>query len=585
MSAEEHRPSEAGHHLVAELLRPRRRLIAIAVTATVVSTVAALVPPYLAGLVVNNVIVTGSSSDLIVIAAALVGALALAWVASMVETRATGVVGMQALSELRQRIAAKLHRLPMSHYDRESTGKMISRMTNDVESLSRLVTGGINQLASSLLIMMGTLIVMVFLDWRLAVVSLFVFPFLATLSIVIERRARPGWLQASQAMGTVTAYAQEGLAGRDVVRTFGQEQRHIDGFLKLTADNERAYSAPLSAVRLFGPSTDIATALAVAAVLIFGATQVAGGVIEVGTVVTFTAYLRQALAPLPQLASLFSSLQQGVSALQQIGELLDAPEDPAQVAGNDPAPEIQGAVSFEDVTFAYIEDKWVLRGLSLAIEPGESVAFVGESGCGKSTIVKLIMGFYAPQKGRILLDGADLKQIDLPSARAQIGFVPQEAFLFEGTVAENIAWGRGSGAEGAREAADAAGVLDILEALPDGLDTAIGEGGSGLSAGQRQLVALARAIFGDPRVMILDEATSNVDVATEGLIQRGIERLMQGRTSIVIAHRLSTIKRADRIVVIDHGRIAEMGSPAELRAAGGHYARLESQYESQQPEA
>jgi len=226
----------------------------------------------------------------------------------------------------------------------------------------------------------------------------------------------------------------------------------------------------------------------------------------------------------------------------------------------------------------------VLRGLSLEIEPGESVAFVGESGCGKSTIVKLIMGFYAPQRGRILLDGADLKQIDLPSARAQVGFVPQEAFLFEGTVAENIAWGRGSRLE-AREAAGAAGILDILEALPDGLDTPIGEGGSGLSAGQRQLVALARAIFGDPRVMILDEATSNIDVATEGLIQQGIERLMEGRTSIVIAHRLSTIKRADRIVVIDHGRIAEMGSPAELRAAGGHYARLESQYESQQPEA
>lgn len=584
MSAEERKSSEAGPHLIAELLRPRRRLIAIAVTATVVSTAAALVPPYLAGLVVNNVIVTGSSSGLIVIAAALVGALAVAWVASFVEARATGVVGMQALSELRERIAAKLHRLPMSHYDRESTGKMISRMTNDVESLSRLVTGGINQLASSLLIMIGTLIVMVFLDWRLAVVSLFVFPFLATLSIVIERRARPGWLQASQALGTVTAYAQEGLAGRDVVRTFGQEQRHIGGFLKLTAESERAYSVPLSAVRLFGPSTDVATALAVAAVLIFGATQVAGGVIEVGTVVTFTAYLRQALAPLPQLASLFSSLQQGVSALQQIGELLDAPEDPAQLPGNEPAPEIKGAVSFEDVSFAYIEDRWVLRGLSLEIEPGESVAFVGESGCGKSTIVKLIMGFYAPQRGRILLDGADLKQIDLPSARAQVGFVPQEAFLFEGTVAENIAWGRGSRLE-AREAAGAAGILDILEALPDGLDTPIGEGGSGLSAGQRQLVALARAIFGDPRVMILDEATSNIDVATEGLIQQGIERLMEGRTSIVIAHRLSTIKRADRIVVIDHGRIAEMGSPAELRAAGGHYARLESQYESQQPEA
>ncbi len=585
MSAEAQRSSAAGLGLLGELLRPYRKTIVVAVAATIVGTVAALVPPYLAGLVVNNVIETGSSSDLILISIALVVALAVAWIASVVETWTTGAVGLRALRALRERIAAKLQRLPMSHYDRESTGRMISRMTNDVESLNRLVSGGLNQLTSSLLILIGTMVVMVLIDWRLAAVSLFVFPLLTTLSIVIERRARPGWARASQAIGTVTAYAQEGFAGRNVVRSFGQEERHVDGFVQVSGASEEAHYPAMMASRLFGPSANIATSLAIAAVLAFGATQVDGGVIEVGTVVTFTAYLRQALAPLPQLAGLFSSLQQGLTAMRQIGELLHAPEDPAQLPGRDPAPELQGRVALEDVSFAYVEDKWVLHEVDVEVAPGESVAFVGESGSGKSTIVKLVMGFYAPQRGRILLDGVDLQDMDLPSARAQIGFVPQEAFLFEGTVAENIVWGREADPDAARQAAEAVGVLDVLEALPDGLDTHLGEGGAGLSAGQRQLIALARAIFGDPRVMILDEATSNIDVATETRVQHGIERMMQGRTSIVIAHRLSTIKRADRIVVLDRGRIVEMGSPAELRASGGRYARLESQYEAQQPDA
>ena len=572
----------AGMPLLANLLRPLRPKIAIAVAATITSTVAALVPPYLAGRVINNVIVTGSSSDLVVIAIALIVALAISWIASTVETLMIGEVGVRALVDLRERIAAKLHRLPMSYYDRESAGRMISRMTNDVESLNTLVSGGLNQLTSSLLILVGTMIVMTLLDWRLAIVSLFVFPLLAVLSILIDRRTRPGWGKASNAMGTVTAYAQEGFAGQDVVRGFGQEERHLEGFNKTTKDAELAFQTPMTFSQFFGPTAEFALPLGIAAVLAFAADEVAGGALEVGTVVTFIAYLRQAMAPLPQLAWLFSVLQQGITALHQIGDLLDAPEDPGQLPGRAPAPELAGAVSLERLSFAYVEDKLVLRDIDLDIAQGESVAFVGESGCGKSTIVKLLMGFYVPQRGRIVIDSHDLQELDLRSVRAQVGYVPQEAFLFPGTVADNIAWGRDAANGDARTAAASVGVLDVLEALPDGLETQLGEGGAGLSAGQRQLVALARAMFTDPRLMVLDEATSNIDVATETHVQEGIERLMEGRTSIVIAHRLSTIQRADRIVVIDRGQIVEMGSPAELRASGGRYARLESQSEQQQ---
>ena len=571
-----------GLSLVKELLRPMRRKVAIAVAATITSTAAAMVPPYLAGRVIDNVVVTGSSSELVAIALGLVGAIALAWVASSVETRLIGDIGVRALVDLRERIAAKLHRLPMSFYDRESAGRTISHMTNDVESLNTLVSGGLNQLISSVLILAGTLIVMVTLDWRLALVSLFVFPLLATLSILIDSRTRPGWRGASNALGTVTAYAQEGFAGQHVIRGFGQEQRHLEGFSRTTRDAEAAYMTPITYNQFFGPTAEFATPLGVAAVLAFAAHEVGGGALEVGVVVSFVAYLRQAMAPLPQLAWLFSAVQQGATAIQQIGELLDAPEDPGQLPGRPAAPALAGAVTLERLSFAYVEDKWVLNDIDLDIPPGESVAFVGESGCGKSTIVKLVMGFYKPQRGRVLIDSQNLDEVDLRSVRAQIGFVPQEAFLFPGTVAENIAWGRDGGPGEARAAAEGVGVLDVLDALPGGLDTHIGEGGAGLSAGQTQLVALARAMFGDPRVMILDEATSNIDVSTESRVQAGIERLMEGRTSIVIANRLSTIKRADRIVVIDAGRIVEMGSPAELRASGGHYARLEGQYEKQQ---
>jgi ATP-binding cassette subfamily B protein len=565
--------------LVYDLLRPLRGRLAGAVVATIVTTAAALVPPYLAGLVINNVIDTGSSSDLIWISIALGAALAVSALSSGFESWLVGDVGQRALMDLRRRIVTKLHELPMSYYDKASTGSTISRVTNDVEALNTLVSGGLNQLISGVLIVLGTAVVMIALDWRLAVVALFVFPFLATISAEVQRHSRPAWGRASVSFGAVTSYVQEGLAGRDVVRGFGQEERHVQSFDEVNVENERLHHHPISLNRVMAPSAEVVGLLGVAAVIAYGAHEVVGGALAVGTVVTFLGYLRQALAPLPQLATLFSSFQQGFAAIESISALLDHPPDPGLEKGRKPCPPLAGAVSLEGLTFGYEPEKPVLRDLDLRVEAGESLAIVGGSGSGKSTIVKLLVGFYAPQSGRILLDDEDLAELELSSVRRQIGYVPQEPFLFTGTVADNIVWEQENGGDRARDAAADVGALDALDQLPDGLDSQVGERGELLSIGQRQLVALARATAADPSILVLDEATSNIDTATEAAVQRGIDLLLEGRTSIVVAHRLSTIRRSDKIVVLDKGRIVEFGTPAELRAADGAFAALDRQYD------
>jgi ATP-binding cassette subfamily B protein len=568
----------AGTRLVIELLRPLRRRMIAALASTLVSTAAALVPPYLAGQVVNDVVNTGSSSHLVGISIALAVALAVNAVASGFESWLIGDVGQRALMDLRTRIVQKLHVLPMSYYDRASAGGTISRVTNDVESLNVLVSGGMNQLISSVLIVVGTAVVMVALNWRLALVSLFVFPFLFTVSVYIQTLARPAWRHASNTLASVTGYVQEGIAGHRVVRSFAQEPRHVGGFDEVNAVNEQSHYRPATLNLLVAPSAELIGFLGIAAVIAYGAHEAVGGAIEVGVVVSFLAYLRQALAPLPQLAGLFSSFQQGAASLDNIGEILEQDPDPGQLPGGKTAPRLRGELAFEEVSFAYEEEKWVLRDIDLRIAPGENVAIVGESGSGKSTLVKLAEGFYRPTRGRVALDGHDLNEFELHTVREQLGYVAQEPFLFTGTVAENIVWGDAP-PDHARNAARSVGVLEALERLPDGLDSQVGERGERLSIGQRQLVALARAMASDPRILILDEATSNVDVATEAAVQKGIERLLEGRTSIVVAHRLSTIRRADRIVVMDGGSIVESGTPEELRAAGGAFHRLEREYE------
>jgi ATP-binding cassette subfamily B protein len=548
--------------------------------ATVLSTAAKLAPPYLAGRVVDDVIQTGSTRTLVRIAIALVVALAVAWLAETAETWLVGDVGQRALMDLRFRLVDHLQTLPMSYYDRASAGRVMSRVTNDVEALNNIVTGGLNQLVSNVLLVIGTVVVLLALDWRMALVAAFVFPLVVIVAASFQRAAGPIWRKASDAFAQVTTYMAEGLSGRAVVRAFGQEERHLTDFERHNAETHMRMMRSNSLWRTILPVVELIIAVTIAAVLVYGAREAVGGAVTVGLIVSFTAYLRQALTPLPQLTLLVGDFQQAATALDKLDEILGEPPDPGQLPGRRPAPTLRGQLTFEDVRFAYEDERWIIHDVNVSIEAGQTVAFIGHSGSGKSTLIKLAVGFYDPQRGRVRYDGVDLAQLDLGSVRRQVALVAQEPFLFAGSVAHNIAWAKpGASVDDVLAAAEAVDALEVFQRLPDGLDTEVGERGERLSGGQRQLVSLSRAIIIDPRILVLDEATSSIDVATEARVQRGLARLLAGRTSLVIAHRLSTIQGADRVVVLEHGHVVEQGSPEELRAAGGHYAQLEAESE------
>ena len=412
------------------------------------------------------------------IAIALVFSLTVAWVAQTAETWLVGDVGQKALMDLRFRLVEHLQTLPMSYYDRASPGRVMSRVTNDVEALNTVVTGGVNQLVSDALLVVGTVVVLLLLDWRMALVAAFVFPLVLIVAAAFQRVAGPAWRKASDALAQVTTYMAEGLSGRAVVRAFGQEERHLAGFERHNAETQAQVMRSNALWRTILPVVELLVAVTIAAVLVYGAREAVGGGIEVGLIVSFTAYLRQALAPLPHLTALVGSFQQAATALEKLDEILAEPPDPGQLPGRPAAPALRGDLAFEDVRFAYEGDRWIIDDVNVDIEAGQTVAFIGQSGSGKSTLIKLAVGFYGPQHGCVRYDGVDLAELDLASVRRQVALVTQEPFLFAGSVAHNIAWARpGASDEAVRAAAEAVDALEVFERMPHGLDTEVGERG------------------------------------------------------------------------------------------------------------
>jgi ABC-type multidrug transport system fused ATPase/permease subunit len=558
------------------LLRPYRGRVLGTVIAITVATLATLAPPYLAGRAVDDVIGAQSAALLDEILIAMAVALVVGWVAGYAQTYLVGWVGQHALRDLRTRLFDHLQSLSVGFYDRTSSGVLISRMTNNVEQLDQLVTDGVNQLVTSALTIVGALTALLILDLELALVSLAAVPLLLVGTWVYGRLSGPVYHAGLNAIGDVTAYMQESLAGGRVVRGFMQQERHRRGFDELNAKNRDVEKKEVNLISVYLPYVLLVSNAALAVVVVYGGMQVIDGAIELGVVVSFIAYLRMALQPLTEIGSLYTIYQQGMAALDQSFELLgEAPENPEAEDAPD-LPPVEGEVEFADVTFGYGGDRPpVLHGLSLKIEPGETIAIVGTTGAGKSTLIKLVPRFYDATSGRVLIDGHDVRAVTHESLRRQIGYVPQEAIMFSGSVGENIAFADPDASrEQIQEAARGVGVLDVLEALPDGLDTEVGEAGASLSAGQRQLVALARANLMNPAIVILDEATASLDMATESRIGDALRRLLDGRTALIVAHRLETVQDADRIIIMDAGRIAETGTHEQLLAAGGIYARL-----------
>jgi len=565
------------------MLRPYRVRAALTVVALVLGTAASLAPPLLARAAIDDGIQRHDFDKLLLVVIAFFVSALIVWVMTYAQTFLVGWVGQRALADLRIRIFKHLQTLPIGFYESRSAGVLISRMTNDVEALDSLVTDSVVTLFQSGLTLIGTIGILLYLDVKLALITFCVLPLVLAGSLWFRIISAGAFRRTRETIGAITSYLQETLSGIRVVRSFAQEPVHEAQFSELNADNADANMTTVKLNAAYFPSVEMLSGVAVGAIVLYGGMQAIDGHISIGTIVAFVAALSNLFEPIQQLSQLYATYQSGMAALEKIFQLLDERPDLEDRADAIELGRIVGEVDFDDVSFAYkkrrgdnsTEQVLALDQISLQIPPGQTVALVGATGAGKSTMAKLIARFYDPTSGAVLVDGHDLREVASSSLRSQMGIVPQEAFLFSGTVAENIAFGRSDAtADQIRAAAAAVGAEEFIADLPSGYDTEIGERGTQLSAGQRQLIAFARALIADPRILVLDEATSNVDLHSEARIEQGLRRLLAGRTSIVIAHRLSTIRQAGRIVVLEHGKIAEQGTHDELIDAQGRYYEL-----------
>jgi ABC-type multidrug transport system fused ATPase/permease subunit len=563
---------------LAELLAPYRWRVLGMLVSLVAATAAALAPAPLAKLAIDDGIRTHDLGNLDLIVIAFLASAVIYAAASYAQTYLVGWVGQRALQDLRIKLFGHLQRLSIGFYSRNRAGVIISRLTNDVEALDQLVEDGLATLFQSGLTLLGVVGILVVLDWHLALLTFLALPFLFVGALLFRIASADAYRITRERIAAITGYLQETLSGIRVVRAFAQEQRHVRRFAELNEENRLANMKTVYLNAAYFPAVEFLSSLVTAEILVIGGIEAITGHTSTGVVFAFIAALNNFFDPIQQLSQLYTTYQSGMAALDKIFELLDEQPELVDAPGALSLGRIRGELRFEGTSFRYgsnSDDAWAVRDVDLEIPAGSTVALVGETGAGKSTLAKLVARFYDPVEGRVLLDGHDLRSVTAHSLRSQMGIVPQEGFLFSGTVRENIAFAKPSASsEEIAAAARAVGAAQFIQQLPAGYDTEVGERGVQLSAGQRQLIAFARALVADPRILVLDEATSNVDVHTEGLIEQGLRRLLAGRTAIVIAHRLSTIRHASTILVLDHGRIVEQGSHDELLEAGGRYFEL-----------
>ncbi len=556
-------------------LAPYRMPLAAVLLFTIVGAASSALGPFIVGRTIDQFIARGDAAGLAVSMLILLGVYLGGMGSRVLQGYLMGWIGQRTLARIRTDIFDKLQRLSLSYFDRHDAGDLMSRLVNDVDTINNLLSIGLVQSLAGLLSLVGIVVAMFILHWPLGLAACSVIPVMLLTTGLFARMARRAFRKTRETIGDVSADLQEDIAGIRVAQAFNRTELNQARFAERNAANRDANVGAMAVTSAFSPAMDLLSTVATMIVIGLGGYMALNGRVSIGVVVAFLGYVQQFFWPIQQVSQLYTQAQAALAGGERIFDLLDTPEDMVDRPGARALPSIQGRVAFENVSFAYDPHNPVLHDISLVAEPGQTVALVGPTGGGKTTIVNLIARFYDVTAGRVTIDGVDVRDITINSLRRQLGIVPQNSFLFSGTVADNIRYGRLEATDKeVEEAARLVNAHDFITRLPQGYQTLLGERGSSLSQGQRQLVAFARAILAKPRILILDEATSSIDTRTEMLIQQALGKLLQGRTSFVIAHRLSTVRNADQVLVVEGGRIVERGTHESLLQRGGVYADL-----------
>ena len=582
----------AGRRLLAEF-NPYRSSLALVLTLVVVLAVTQAFAPWLVGRAIDENIANRDARGLAIRMLELLGVYVVGTVVGRAQTLLIGSIGQRLLAGLRARLFDQLQHLPLSFFDKRPIGDLMSRVQNDVDTLSQLLGQGLTQVLGSLFGLVGILVAMLVLNLPLALASFTVIPIMLLTTSFFAARARAAFRKTRETAGDVTADLQEEIVGVREAQAFNRTEANITKFRTRNAANRDANVSAVGITSAFTPAIDVLATLANALVIGYGGWLSINAGMSVGLIASFLLYVQQFFRPIQLASQVYTQLQSALAGAERIYAILDEPREPVDAAAAVRLERSKGRIEFEHVVFAYDQSKLeaqngaarrVLEDVSFVVEPGQTVAIVGSTGAGKTTIASLIPRFYDVTSGRVKIDGMDVRDLSRQGLRSSIAMVLQEAFLFSGTVAENIRYGRLEATQAEVEAAArAVNAHEFISGLPKGYETVLQEGGNNLSQGQRQLLSFARAVIRDPRILILDEATANVDTRTEAIIQRALETLLAGRTSVVIAHRLSTVRNADLILVIEAGRIVERGTHEELLEARGRYFELYQQQFRTQP--
>ena len=536
--------------------------------------------PLLTKFGIDEGVVDGNSSVLLIVSVIYLGSILLHSLSAWYRIRYTGSLGEGLMKSLRIKVFSHLQRQSLEFYTNEKAGVLMTRMTSDIEALSQLFQEGLVNFAVQGLTVVVITIVLLFLNLKLALITLLaVVPITVVLSEWFRRKSSNAYRIVRNKISDVLSDLQESLAGIRVITAHNRRAYNVARHTNIVGEHKDANLDAVKAASIYTPGTESIAILGRALVLIVGGRMVLNGELEIGELTAFLLYLGAFFTPIQTLTQLYNGYQQGQAAVAKLRDLLETSPSVTELPDAQPLPDIEGSIVFEDVNFAYVEDNPVLKNINFKIQTGETIAIVGPTGGGKSTVAKLATRFYDPSSGRVLIDGYDIRNVQLESLRKQIGVVPQEPFLFAGSIRENVGFSRPEASDDEIiEALDASGLMPMVDSLPDGIDTVIHERGASLSAGERQLIAISRAFLSKPRVLVLDEATSNLDLQSESQVERALDAILDGRSAIIVAHRLATVMRADRIIVVDNGRIVESGSHNELLNKEGAYSEMHQQW-------